>query len=240
MTFGKKLKQLRAEHNLSQPELAEKIGIEQSYLSKLENDKSVPSNEIFKQILLVFGLSVGQFVADIAQGPEVQRLKAISDVEQYFSQQQVNHQKQQRLYLYLSSLLIVLATTVFYTGYSKQVYQEWQFVYESPGLIMDNEPADIFRRWPSLMLPKQQRDPDLRALKALEMEKRIDKQVITLFEYAGPSFKKDAENGYRYYQLGNTKRVSRSVNAWLQVLGVLLFSAGVMGFVIERRLFKPN
>jgi transcriptional regulator with XRE-family HTH domain len=43
MTLGKKL---CARHNLSQPELAEKIGSEQSYLSKLENDKYVPSNEI--------------------------------------------------------------------------------------------------------------------------------------------------------------------------------------------------
>jgi hypothetical protein len=34
------------------------------------------------------------------------------------------------------------------------------------------------------------------------------------------------------------KQVKREVNAWLQVFGVLLFSAGIMGFVLERRLFK--
>jgi transcriptional regulator with XRE-family HTH domain len=36
MTLGKKIRTLRAEHNLSQPELAEKMGIDQSYLSNLK------------------------------------------------------------------------------------------------------------------------------------------------------------------------------------------------------------
>jgi transcriptional regulator with XRE-family HTH domain len=84
MTLGKKLKKLRAEHNLSQPELAEKIGIEQSYLSKLENDKSVPSNEIFNNILQAFGLTLDQFVSEFTQGAELDRLKQIPDVQHYF------------------------------------------------------------------------------------------------------------------------------------------------------------
>jgi transcriptional regulator with XRE-family HTH domain len=55
MTLGTKLIRLRTEHNLSQPELSQKMGIEPSYLSTLENDKSVPSNEIFNNILQAFG-----------------------------------------------------------------------------------------------------------------------------------------------------------------------------------------
>jgi len=48
MNIGEKIKQLRTEKNLTQPQLAEAIGIEQSYLSKLENDKSTPSADIFQ------------------------------------------------------------------------------------------------------------------------------------------------------------------------------------------------
>ena len=47
MNFGEKLKQIRTQKNLTQPQMAEAIGIEQSYLSKLENDKSIPSAEMF-------------------------------------------------------------------------------------------------------------------------------------------------------------------------------------------------
>ncbi|MFT6990623.1 MAG: hypothetical protein ACJASL_002603, partial [Paraglaciecola sp.] len=36
------------------------------------------------------------------------------------------------------------------------------------------------------------------------------------------------------------KELKRQVNAWLQVFGVFLFSAGIMGFVLERRLFKSS
>ncbi len=50
MKFGQKLKQLRQAQGMTQPQLAEKIGIEQSYLSKLENDKSLPSAEMFQAI----------------------------------------------------------------------------------------------------------------------------------------------------------------------------------------------
>ena len=40
MTFGEKLRRLRNDKVHTQPELAELMGIEQSYLSKLQNDSS--------------------------------------------------------------------------------------------------------------------------------------------------------------------------------------------------------
>ncbi|MDQ2077737.1 helix-turn-helix domain-containing protein [Marinimicrobium sp. ABcell2] len=41
MTLGERLRQLRTEKSWTQPQAAETIGIEQSYLSKLENDNVV-------------------------------------------------------------------------------------------------------------------------------------------------------------------------------------------------------
>ena len=51
MTLGEQLKRIRVNKGLSQPELAELSTIEQSYLSKLENDKKIflnDENEISK------------------------------------------------------------------------------------------------------------------------------------------------------------------------------------------------
>lgn len=56
MHFGERLKQLRTERGLTQPQLAQAAGIEQSYLSKLENDKSVPSAEMFSTLLAGLGM----------------------------------------------------------------------------------------------------------------------------------------------------------------------------------------
>ena len=41
-TFGNLLKQLRREKNVSQRDLAEKIGVDFSYISKVENDRLPP------------------------------------------------------------------------------------------------------------------------------------------------------------------------------------------------------
>lgn len=158
MTLGKKIRTLRVEHNLSQPELAEKIGIEQSYLSKLENDKSVPSNDIFNNMLVAFSLSLEQFVSGFSQGSELERLKQIPDVEHYFFSQKKHNQNNQRRFLYLSSLLIVLATTLFYVGFSKQLFSEVQFQYESDGVIFEEEPANVFFRWRDLLSREQKQD----------------------------------------------------------------------------------
>jgi hypothetical protein len=134
----------------------------------------------------------------------------------------------------------VLATTLFYVGYSKQLFSEVQFQYESDGIIFEGEPANVFHRWRDLLTFEEDRDREIVALKALEMAKRVDEVTISVFEYAGPYFRLDTQDGYRHYRLGREKTVMRPVNAWLQVFGVLLFSAGIMGFVLERRLFKSS
>jgi transcriptional regulator with XRE-family HTH domain len=45
MTFGKRLRQLRLERRLNQKELAARVGIDFTYLSKLENDRMEPPGE---------------------------------------------------------------------------------------------------------------------------------------------------------------------------------------------------
>ena len=67
MNFGDRIRQLRIDKNLTQPELAAAMGIEQSYLSKLENGKSLPSNDMLQRILDVFGTDVGDLVDDLDQ-----------------------------------------------------------------------------------------------------------------------------------------------------------------------------
>jgi HTH-type transcriptional regulator, competence development regulator len=45
MTFGKRLRELRLERRLNQKELAARVGIDFTYLSKLENDRMEPPGE---------------------------------------------------------------------------------------------------------------------------------------------------------------------------------------------------
>lgn len=238
MTLGRKLKSLRIEHDLSQPELAEKIGIEQSYLSKLENDKSLPSNEVFRKILDAFNLPLSVFLKDFKLGLEQDTLRQIPIIDEYFCEQETVKFAQQRVYLILSGLLIVVAITIFYMGHSKLVFSETQFQYESQGVIFEGEPDVIFSRWMVLLPPDESADRAFVAAKKLEMALRLDEQMISVFEHAGQSFKRSVTGGHRNFELKREKQIKRPINAWLQVLGVFLFSLGIMGFVIERRIFK--
>lgn len=238
MTLGKKLKTLRAEHNLSQPELAEKIGIEQSYLSKLENDKSIPSNEIFNQILRVFKVDLTGFLNDFEQEADLDNLRKIPDVQQYFVNQQKLKHNTQRKFLYVSSILIVLATTVFFIGYSKHIFSERHYEYESKGIILDGESEDVFSNWYSLIEVDTAKNDDLVKRRRVEMKKREHESILLSPTHKGDHFVLAVKGGKRKYYLNKPILIKQPINAWFQVFGVFLFSAGIMGFVLERRLFK--
>ena len=64
MNFGKKIKQMRIYHNLTQEELADRCELTKSYISQLENDKTSPSIETLENILEVLGSNFKDFFSD--------------------------------------------------------------------------------------------------------------------------------------------------------------------------------
>ncbi|WNC68306.1 helix-turn-helix transcriptional regulator [Thalassotalea nanhaiensis] len=240
MTFGKQLKKLRSERNLSQPQLAELVGIEQSYLSKLENDKSIPSNEIFRQILQALNIKLGDFLTSIKSASDRQNLTQIPDIELWYRQQDNINFKQQRRYLYFCSGLIVLAVTLFYLGFSKLAFSELRYKYYSPGVILAGEPKNIFNDWSRLLEAPMGKIHEIRKKKEIEMTNRKDEIEIDSATYLGSSFMQKVEGGQRHFSQRDSINIPRTINSWLQVLGVLLFACGFMGFVLERRLFAST
>ncbi len=62
MTMGKHLKQLRENSGLTQPELAEKLGVKQAMISRMENDTKVPPLLLAIQIADVLDCSLDKLV----------------------------------------------------------------------------------------------------------------------------------------------------------------------------------
>ena len=85
MNFGEKVRQLRAERNLTQPQLAQLVGIEQSYLSKLENDKSIPSADIFQAILKAFSIDVATFLEGVDEKQVYRDLRQVPEVANHLN-----------------------------------------------------------------------------------------------------------------------------------------------------------
>lgn len=58
MAFGDNLKRLRQEHNLTQEELAEKVGISKSSVSYYEHSKKTPAPSLVAQFSEIFNVSM--------------------------------------------------------------------------------------------------------------------------------------------------------------------------------------
>ena len=96
MTLGNKLRQIRERKKWTQPQAAEAIGIEQSYLSKLENHYSLPSIEVFRQILSAYDVGVAELVDEL-DAEVVAHLSSVTDIAEYVeSSKNAKRQAKQR------------------------------------------------------------------------------------------------------------------------------------------------
>ncbi len=86
MDYGEKLRQLR---QLNQPELAQQLGIEQSYLSKLENGKSLPSTDVLQRLLNVLEVSLESSLHGIDDKIVQVQLRTIPNISTHIKQRAV-------------------------------------------------------------------------------------------------------------------------------------------------------
>ena len=64
MTFGEKLKKLRSDNNLTQEQLADKIFVTRTAISKWETDRGYPSIDSLKQLSNLFQISIDELISD--------------------------------------------------------------------------------------------------------------------------------------------------------------------------------
>ena len=65
--MGRKIRQLRKEHKLTQVELSARLGIQQSDLSRMEQGEYRVSLDTLFRILAEFKMSIGEFFEGVAQ-----------------------------------------------------------------------------------------------------------------------------------------------------------------------------
>jgi len=62
-TFGTRLKQARAKKHLTQNEVAGKLGIDYTTISKYENNKSQPDNEILRELADMYEVTLDWLIS---------------------------------------------------------------------------------------------------------------------------------------------------------------------------------
>lgn len=67
---GRKIRQLRKQGKLTQTELARRIGVQQSDLSRMEQGEYRVSLDVLFRILAEFKMGIGDFFADLPRSPQ--------------------------------------------------------------------------------------------------------------------------------------------------------------------------
>lgn len=71
--LGRRVRELRREHQLSAREVAKRAGVSPAYLSRLENGKVSPTVTTLTRVVQAMGESVGALFQDTVSGPLVRR-----------------------------------------------------------------------------------------------------------------------------------------------------------------------
>lgn len=239
MTLGEYLKQQRIEQDLSQAELAEKMGVEQSYLSKLEGERSLPSAEILAAWHTALSLELEDTLEQLDRAYLHAKLSRIPSVDAWLRQQKVQSLLRERLRMYAAVLCIALAVPMFYLGFTKLMFDESVYEYESPGVVLPGEPQDVFLHGPQLSNPFLEEQQKVRS----EFLNRRDPKILLLTDYRGEQFNQPIESApndhfSRTYYLEDIHQKARWQNILLQALGLFLGTFGLMLTIIVLRTQK--
>jgi transcriptional regulator with XRE-family HTH domain len=241
MNFGDRLKQLRTQKNLTQPQLAQAIGIEQSYLSKLENDKSVPGADIFQAILRALKMDVASFLEGVDDNIVHRELRQVPEVANHLNSQFALRIHSVKRWLYCSAVAGALGLTFVAAGYMQLLFSDSLYTYESKGVVHPNEPPDIFHNphgWLQATIGLRdfkERDAEY-SKRYAEIMSRMKLDIITTHENRGERFIEAVAGGTRIYTLGRTFVQPRAENRYLMLAGLLLAFASLFGFLVEARL----
>lgn len=249
MTLGDKLKQLRTDKNWTQPQAAEAIGIEQSYLSKLENDKSVPSAEIFSAILNAFAVDAGKLLEGLNLAQLDRQFLLIPAVAAQLNNHKKIRKHSIKKWLFSSAISFALGLTLITAGHLGLVFSNKQYPYFSAGIVKDGESKLVFDNWkenmdmmPGLGYPPEFMDAQREAItaKRQEMVQRQAEDYLLTNDYRGEVFILSVDGGTRTYKLhdlyGAGKEIFPIENQILMLIGFLLTFGGLTGFFVEYRL----
>ncbi|MBV7536250.1 helix-turn-helix domain-containing protein [Duganella sp. sic0402] len=220
MNFGDKLKQLRTQRNLTQPQFAEAIGIEQSYLSKLENDKSQPSADMFSSIIKSLQLAPADFLADIDRQVLHTSLRHIPEVSQFLNGEVQRRLHDARKYIWGAAAAGLLGFALMLAANDGIFYANNLYKYKSQGVLLEGESDQTFEQAPDAS--------------------RVKVQTIEVWGNRGSMYFAPAANGQRKFELADVTYVRPPQNKIMGYVGALLMFGGLLLLVVEWRMRKAT
>ena len=236
MKLGERIKLLRIEKELTQPELAHKAGIEQSYLSKLENEKAIPSFDIINRIAMAMESSGLEVIDTLNQSYVEENLSHIPEVAAEYAVIKKKRESVLKKRFIFASLLVIFGIGIGLTGQFNLLFPELAYKYESKGIIKEGEIDNHFSHRRLKELNENVNEQKLRMDANRERIKQIYK---TLYTSHGTGFIENVNGGRRLYQRVEYVRSNKIQNDFILIVGVMFVFSGFFVFLFSIR-FKPN
>lgn len=240
MNFGERLKQIRTGKGLTQPQFAQLAGIEQSYLSKLENDKSVPSAEMFTTILSALEMDAAIFLQELDKDVLATTLRHIPAVSQFTAGEVAVSRQHTRRWLFGSAAAWVLGFAMMLAANDGIFFPNKLYKYTSPGVIRAGEAENIFENHKELVTLRMVAQTITAQDATRELSEfqtnRVRPVTVEWPESRGTVYFEPTENGRRRFDLVDTEYVEAPGNRILQYLGAIVLACGFVGLFIEWRL----
>ncbi len=215
MKFGDFIRDRRVQLGWTQPDAAAKVGIEQSYLSKLENSRSKPSAEVFARLCEAYKIDSATVYAAIDDAA-VEELLDIEEIRQ-LAAAAATHKRSEAFFWRAFGVIALALGAALVAGAQIGPNEESRFVYRSTGVIQDGEPLGVFDNL-------DEASP--------EIVSRIDEATRSRTDYQGPHYIEPVEQGRRIWMLAGGETVTvRAWMRWLGIPGLAFLVAGVAALI---------
>jgi len=225
MSIGALLREHRNSCGLTQPELAAKLSIEQSYLSKIENDKAVPSEPLLSSILDTLGMSVAELVSHLDEA-QIDDLRQIKSVNEHVRSLRRRQAARRQVTVLACATFFAIGTALASASLFEVFSSNTAYQYRSLGVVRAGEPKEIFEspgRFAEALRPDSEIAEFVRSTVA-----RTDEVYVVLHRYKGEIFVNDVEGGARTYRLQSSRNVASATNRMLGWAGICSLAVSVL------------
>lgn len=244
MNFGAYLKIQREDRGWTQPVAAEKIGIEQSYLSKLELGKATPSEEMFERIITAYEINTTAMARDVDLS-DLERLREIGAVRDMVRRIEGKTSRTRRSWLLAGMIMVALGGAILSFVITERRYGDTEWAYVSKGIILEGESdfvfADINLKSPKMNPVAAECPEDALCTQPVTfvedpIMKRVHPQYLFIGQYRGAYFAMDVEGGRRVFEEAGKRRKPETLNIHVfHALAVALLLGGLASFYTSRR-----
>jgi transcriptional regulator with XRE-family HTH domain len=225
MTLGETIRLLRNQLELTQPELAEKAGIEQSYLSKLENDKGTPSFDIITRIAQALNLTGMGLIQKLSHTYIQDNLSHLPEIAAEYASVKQKREAQLTRRLFAAALLLLVGLAIDLAGAMALLDSNERYIYRSEGVL---RPGEHDRQFDHDNIHEILEGEAERQQRLLANRSRIDPAYLTTDQNQGGEFIVDVPEGRRAYYLVDSDQMQSRLNIIAQILGIVGMAAGVL------------